>query len=260
MSEEASFKDGPKTALVSGAAKRIGRAIALGLAKSGWAVAIHYNGSKKEAESLVAEIEADGGRACALKADLAREDETSHLIPQAVEKLGPLTLLVNNASVFKEDTPQTTTRQSWDIHMEVNLRAAFVLSQAFYSQLPEEFSGNIINIIDQRVWNLTPHFTSYTLSKAGLWTLTQTLAMALAPRVRVNAIGPGPTLPSARQSEDDFARQSLSTPLQKKVSPEEIADAVRFILDASSLSGQMMALDAGQHLGWASPSGVKSKE
>lgn len=237
-------------ALVTGAARRIGRAIALDLARHGWWVAVHYNRSADPARELVAEIEGFGGRAGAFQADLASEEDTDGLIDKAAAALGPVLCLVNNASVFEDDRPNTVTRESWDRHMQVNLRAPFVLIQAFARQLPAERQGNVINILDQRVWNLTPHFTSYTVSKAALWALTQTLAMALAPRVRVNAVGPGPTLPSSRQSEEHFQRQWSSLPLARRVWPQEISDTIRFILDAPSMTGQMIAVDAGQHLGW----------
>lgn len=240
-----------KTALVTGAAHRIGRAIALDLARHGWAVAVHYNSSLEAAADLVAEIEGFGGRAIAVGADLAIEDEVLDIIPTVADALGPIGCLINNASLFEEDTAITATRASWDAHMEINLRAPFVLSQGFAAQLPSEEAGAIINILDQRVWNLTPHFTTYTLSKAGLWTLTQTLALALAPHIRVNAIGPGPTLPSPRQTMEQFARQAESMPLHRGTSPEEICEAVRFILAAPAMTGQMIALDGGQHLGWS---------
>ena len=241
----------PKAALITGAARRIGRAIALELAAHGWAVAVHYNASEDDALRTVADITGQGGTAAALGADLAREDEAAGLVARAAQAIGPLACLVNNASVFQRDTPETATRQSWDAHMEVNLRAPFVLTQAFARQLPAGIEGNAINIIDQRVRNLTPHFTSYTLSKAGLWTLTRTLALALAPGIRVNAIGPGPTLPNARQTDEEFDRQWASMPLRRRVGIGEIAGAVRFILDAPAMTGQMIALDGGQHLGWA---------
>lgn len=245
---------GMKAALITGAAKRLGRAVAEALAEDGWAVAVHYRGSAEEAEAVVAGIRGRGGRAVALRADLGRESEVEALVPAAVEALGPLTLLINNASVFEYDSALEATRQSWDLHMETNLRAPFVLTQAFARQLPAEApEGNIVNLIDQRVWNLTPHFTSYTLAKAGLWTLTQTLALALAPRIRVNGIGPGPALPSPRQSQEAFDRQAASMPLGHGTNPAEIATAVRFILAARSYTGQMLALDGGQHLAWAQP-------
>ncbi|MFZ1416259.1 MAG: SDR family oxidoreductase [Defluviicoccus sp.] len=238
-------------ALVTGAARRIGRAIALDLARAGWAVAVHHHTSAAAAEAVVAEITAGGGRACALACDLMREAETEALVRRAADALGPITCLVNNASVFESDRPETASRASWDRAMEVNLRAPFVLIQALAAALPEGVEGNVVNILDQRVWHLTPLFTSYTVSKVGLWTLTQTLAMALAPRLRINAVGPGPTLPSPRQTEVQFCRQWSKMPLKRAVAPEEIAAAVRFLLDAPSITGQMIAVDAGQHLGWS---------
>jgi NAD(P)-dependent dehydrogenase (short-subunit alcohol dehydrogenase family) len=214
-------------------------------------VAVHYNRSKAQAEKMVDEIALAGGRAVALAAELTDEGETKDLVLRAVATLGPLGCLVNNASQFEADDSATATRESWDTHMEVNLRAPFVLTQGFAAQMPADASGCVVNIIDQRVWNLTPFFTTYTLSKAGLWTLTKTLAQALAPRIRVNAIGPGPTLASARQTDAQFTRQWQSTPLQRYTLTEEICAAVRFILSAPAMTGQMVALDGGQHLGWA---------
>ena len=240
---------GGPVALVTGAGRRIGAAIARDLARHGWAVAVHYRGSRREAEALVREIEAAGGRAAALSCDLAREAEVETLIPRAVEALGPVTCLVNNASAFEMDKVDTATRESWDRHIETGLRAPLVLSQAFAQQLPEEIDGNIINMLDQRVWKLTPYFLSYT----GLWTLTQTLALALAPRIRVNGIGPGPTLPSERQSAEQFRLQQAAVPLKRGPALEEIAATVRYILATPSLTGQMIALDGGEHLGWAQP-------
>jgi NAD(P)-dependent dehydrogenase (short-subunit alcohol dehydrogenase family) len=242
-----------KSVLITGAGKRIGRAIALDLASQGWGVAVHYFTSKDDADDVVDEITRQGGRAVAIQANLGVEAETSGLVPAAVEQLGVLTALINNASVFERDEIDSADRESWDRHMETNLRAPLVLSQAFARQLPAEERGCIVNILDQRVWNLTPHFISYTLSKAGLWTLTQTLAMALAPRIRVNGIGPGPTLKNDRQSEEHFAAQWENVPLQRPTAPEEICQAIRFILDAPALTGQMIALDGGEHLGWAQP-------
>ena len=243
--------DLPRAALVTGAARRIGRAIALALAEAGFAVALHCNRSQDEAAALAVEIRRSGGRAVLLDADLADEAAVATLVPRACAELGPLGVLVNNASTFERDEALTATRASWDFHMEVNLRAPFVLSQAFARQLPDSAEGVIVNLLDQRVWNLTPHFTTYTLSKAGLWTLTQTLALALAPAIRVAAVGPGPALPSQRQTEQQFAGQAARTPLGRATSPAEIAGAVLFILSAPSLTGQMIALDGGQHLDWA---------
>ncbi|HEY5609110.1 MAG TPA: SDR family oxidoreductase [Alphaproteobacteria bacterium] len=243
----------PGTVLITGAARRIGRAIAIELARAGWAVAVHYHRSAEDAESLAREIAASGGRATALAAALTDESAVQALVPRAAAALGPVTCLVNNASAFEPDTIATVTRASWDTHMETNLRAPLVLTQAFARALPSGAAGNVINILDQRVWNPTPYFLSYTVGKAGLWMLTKTLALALAPAIRVNAIGPGPTLPSERQSAEHFARQQRNTPLRRGPQPEEIGRAARFILDSPSLTGQMIALDGGQHLGWAMP-------
>jgi NAD(P)-dependent dehydrogenase (short-subunit alcohol dehydrogenase family) len=241
----------PRAVLVTGAAQRIGRVIALALAADGWAVAVHYHRSRDQAEALAAEIARAGGRAVAIAADFTSEAATAGLVPAAVKALGPLGALVNNASVFERDEAQSVTRASWDRHLETNLRAPFVLMQHFARQLPAACGGAIVNLLDERVRNLTPHFVSYTLSKAGLWTLTRTMALALAPRIRVNGIGPGPTLPSPRQTDEQFRRQWSAMPLGRGTTPEEIAAAVRFILAAPSMTGQMIALDGGQHLGWA---------
>jgi NAD(P)-dependent dehydrogenase (short-subunit alcohol dehydrogenase family) len=254
------MRDSIRTTLITGAALRIGRAIALDLARHGWSVAVHYRSQAAAAAELVAELERAGGRAAALEADLGDERQVAGLVERAAAAIGPLTCLVNNAAAFEPDLVGTATRQSWDRHLETNLRAPFVLIQHFARQLPETESGSVVNLIDQRVLNPTPYFVSYTVSKVGLWTLTRTLALALAPRIRVNAIGPGPTLRSARQSEADFARQCAATPLGRGTTPGEIADAVRFLLSAPAVTGQMIALDGGQHLGWAHPGSAATRE
>ena len=236
----------PRTALVTGGAKRLGAAFARTLAADGFRVAVHYNESADAARALAAEI---GG--VALKADLAVEADVVRLAMEARDTLGPLGVVVNNASRFERDELRDVTRASWDAHMEANLRAPFVLIQDLANHLPGGAEGVAINLLDQRVWNLTPHFTSYTLSKAGLWTLTQTLALALAPRVRVAGIGPGPTLPSPRQTQAQFDAQVASVPLRRGPGLDEMAAALRFILSTPSFTGQMLALDGGQHLNWA---------
>ena len=242
-----------KVALVTGAAKRIGKSIALRLAENGWNVAIHYRKSAAKAEAGAAEVRLRGGKAMTIEADLINEREVETIIPKVTEHLGPLSLLVNNASTFEMDKADTVTRTSWDRHIEANLRAPFVLSQAFARQYTSDSGGNIINLLDQRVWKLTPYFISYTVAKMGLWTLTRSLALSYAPRIRVNGIGPGPTLPSPRQSEEQFAQQSAAMPLGHGATPREIARAVLFILDSPSMTGQMIALDGGEHLGWQVP-------
>ena len=195
-----------RNALVTGGAQRIGAAIVRALAADGLGVVIHSHRSTEEADRLAAEITAGGGRAATVTADLADESETASLIVAARDALGPIDCLVNNASLFERDTVDSATRDSWCRHLDINLRAPLVLIQSLAARLDEQAEGVVINLIDQRVWNLTPDFLSYTISKSGLWTLTQTMALALAPRIRVNGIGPGPTLPSPRQSADQFAR------------------------------------------------------
>lgn len=241
----------PKAVLVTGAAKRIGRAIAVDLARSGWAVGVHYSRSGDDADGVVADIRKAGGAAVALQADLAVEGDAQALLQRATDALGPIGCLVNNASTFRRDEIDSADRASWDAHLETNLRAPFVLIQSMARLLPAAENGVVVNMLDQRVWNLTPHFLSYTVSKSGLWTLTRTLALALAPRIRVNAIGPGPTLANERQSEEQFRRQYESTPLRKPVAVQEICEAVRFLISAGSMTGQMIALDGGQHLAWS---------
>lgn len=243
----------PKNALVTGAARRIGREIALGLAADGWGVAIHHNNSHDEAESLAAEIRAAGGRAGTVQADLSDLSSTQGLIAGAVKSVGPLTLLVNNASLFEHDGIDTMTAESWSAHLDINLRAPAFLARDFAAQLPGGAEGNIVNIADQRVWAPTPRFFSYTVSKMALWDMTQVLARSLAPRIRVNAVGPGPTLANTRQSAADFEHQTRATILRRGTTPAEISAAIRFILAAPAMTGQMIALDGGQHLAWETP-------
>jgi NAD(P)-dependent dehydrogenase (short-subunit alcohol dehydrogenase family) len=250
----------PQASLVTGAGQRIGRALALELGKLGAAVAVHYNASKAAAQAVAREIVAAGGRAAAVPAELADAREAAALIDRAVEAVGPLDCLVNNASLFERDEWDSVTAESWAAHLDINLRAPMLLSQRFAKQLPAGRDGNIINLIDQRVWRLTPHFTSYTVSKAGLWTLTQTLAQALAPRIRVNGIGPGPVLPSSRQTQAQFDASCRATPLGHGALPEEIAGALRFILQSPSMTGQMVALDGGQHIAWRAADVSKGQE
>lgn len=242
---------GASAALITGGAVRIGRAIALQLAANGTDVAVHYRKSAEEAEQTAAEIRALGVRTATVAADLTDSTATADLLPRAATALGrPIDLLVNNASLFENDSIRSLTADSLDAHLSVNLKAPLLLAQAFARALPEGRGGNIINIIDQRVWKPTPWFTSYTVSKAGLLSLTQTLAMALAPRIRVNGIGPGPVLANERQTAEQFERQWQSTLLQRGAEPDEIAAAITFLLNAPAMTGQMLALDGGQFLPW----------
>ncbi len=249
-----------KTVLITGAARRIGRSLALDLARAGWAVAIHFNRSQAEASELASEIAARGGRAMTVRGDLSQHGTQEEIIAQASAGLGGLDCLINNASVFERDEVGRITQDSWAKHLDTNLRAPVFLSQAFAAQFNSDEPGNIINVIDQRVWKLNPRFFSYTASKAALWTVTRTLAQALAPRIRVNAIGPGPALPNVRMDEDDFVRQKQATLLRRGTSPQEICDAARFILSAPAMTGQMIVLDGGQHLVWQTPDIVDVNE
>jgi NAD(P)-dependent dehydrogenase (short-subunit alcohol dehydrogenase family) len=242
-----------KNVLVTGAAKRLGRAIALDLAAAGWNVAIHYNSSREDADSAAQAVRAFGGEAAALKCDLSRESETATLVERAVAEIGPLTALINSASLFENDDWQSATRKTWDDHIETNLRAPMLLSQLFAKQLPANAMGNIINVIDQRVLKPTPQFLSYSLSKAALYWLTTTLAQGMGPRIRVNAVGPGPTLKNPRQSDSDFNRQRNVTILGRGAEPADICAAVRYLLNAEAVTGQMIAVDGGQHLIWQTP-------
>jgi NAD(P)-dependent dehydrogenase (short-subunit alcohol dehydrogenase family) len=237
-------------ALVTGGAKRIGRSIVQRLASEGYSIAIHCNRSVADAEALARDIRAHGGAATVVVADLSDAAAVERLIPDARQALGPLTLLVNNASAFEPDEAQSLTLARWEHHFAVNLRSPAFLARDFARQLPEGAAGCIVNVVDQRVWKLTPQFFSYTLTKAALFTATQTLAQALAPRIRVNAVGPGPTLVGARQEEADFAKQSAAVLLGRGGTADEIAEAVLYLAKAGSVTGQMIAVDGGQHLAW----------
>ena len=240
-------------ALVTGAGRRIGRVLALEAARAGFDVAVHYRTAKPDAQAVADEIAALGRRAVILDAELTDEGQAAGLVARAAQALGPLGLLVNSASTFEDDRLATADRASWDTHLDANLRAPIVLAQAFAAALPAGTDGQIVNIVDQRVLAPNPQFFSYSLSKAGLWWATQTLAQALAPRVRVNAIGPGPVLASTHQAPGEFEREAAATLLQRAVSLDELAAALRYLIDATSVTGQMIAVDAGQHLGWRTP-------
>ncbi len=244
---------GSAAVLVTGAAKRLGRAIALDLASHGYDIALHFNSSDTDAEEAAGLIRGLGQRAALLKADLGREDEVAPLVARAAAELGHLTALVNCASIFENDDWSTATRESWDRHLEINLRAPFVLAQSFARLLPDYAKGAIVNIVDQRVLKPTPQFLSYSLSKAGLHWLTTTLAQGLAPRIRVNAVAPGPTMINARQSEEQFRRQREATILHTGAEPQDVCDAVRYLLTAPAVTGVMIAVDGGQHLVWQTP-------
>ncbi|MAU43992.1 MAG: short chain dehydrogenase [Yangia sp.] len=252
-----------RRALVTGAGKRLGREMALYLAGRGFDVAVHYAGSEEAAGEVVTQIRDMGRKAAAVQADLLDERATQALLPKAAGALGgPLTVLVNNASIFEYDNIETASRDSWDRHFESNLRAPFLLTQALAAQVPEPRTdamgepvaqGLVVNMIDQRVRKLTPEFMTYTLAKAALWTLSQTAAMALAPRVRVNAIGPGPTLRGARQSEEHFSKQRAATVLGRGSDPADITAALGLMLDSPGFTGQLLCMDGGQHLAWQTP-------
>lgn len=250
-------------ALVTGAAKRLGREMAICLARNGFDVAVHYATSMSDAEEVAEEIRAIGRSAVTLQADLLCEEQTQALLPRAMEALGqPITCLINNASIFEYDLIETATRESWDRHLESNLRAPFVLTQVLAAQLPELTvdqsgeplsAGLVINMIDQRVRKLTPEFMSYTIAKAGLWAFTQTAAQGLAPKVRVNAIGPGPTLQGELQSNEQFSTQRKSTILERGANASDILAALEFFLKSPAVTGQLICVDGGQHLAWITP-------
>jgi NAD(P)-dependent dehydrogenase (short-subunit alcohol dehydrogenase family) len=239
-------------ALVTGAGRRIGQALALEAARAGYDIAVHHRASADEAEETARAVRALGRRAVLVRADLADENAVRDLIGQAAE-IGPVTLLVNSASAFQDDRAGGLDRDTWDLHLETNLRAPIVLTEAFAAALPADRAGLVVNIVDQRVLRPNPQFFSYSLAKAGLWWATQTLAQALAPRIRVNAIGPGPTLASVHQAPGEFEAEAAGILLERRVSPDDIAGALRYLIDAPSVTGQMIAVDGGQHLGWKTP-------
>ena len=250
-------------AIVTGAADRLGKAMALHLADLGFNVVVHYMTSSDAAKEVVSLIKEKGRLAVSLQADLLDSSVVEKLIPEAVKKIGGnLNVLINNASIFERDTIETATRTSWDRHIESNLRAPFVLIQEFSKQAPNikldamgepEAQALVINMLDQRVRKLTPDFMSYTLAKMGLWALTQTAARALAPKIRVNAIGPGPTVQGVRQSSQHFSRQRAETILTRGSNAEDITAALGYFLQASAVTGQLLCVDGGQHLAWQTP-------
>ena len=250
-------------ALVTGGGHRLGRAMALYLADRGYDVAVHYKASKAAAQEVVQLVTAKGRRAVALSADILNEDDVSTLVQRSCDALGgELSVLINNASIFEYDTVQTATRTSWDRHIESNLRAPFVLTQAFASQVQKNSQDEndeaiarslIVNMIDQRVRKLTPEFSTYTVAKMGLWVLTQISAQGLAPDIRVNAIGPGPTLQGHRQSDKHFQKQRQNTVLERGANVSDITAALGYFLDADAVTGQLICVDGGQHLSWKTP-------
>ena len=240
-------------ALVTGAPRRIGRALALTAADAGYDVALHARAHDADLDSLIGEIAAKGRRAVAIIGDLGEAETPARLVSEAAKALGRLTLLVNNASLFDDDRIESLTSESFDAHMGANLRAPILLSQAFAAQVPPGVQALIVNILDQRVWKPTPQYFSYAISKAALWEATRMLAQALAPHIRVNGIGPGPTLPSIHQTDETFAAEAAGVLMQRHASPEDIAHALRYLIDAGAVTGQMIAVDAGQHLAWRTP-------
>lgn len=242
-----------RTALVTGAARRIGKAIVEDLAAHGFAVAIHCNRSRDEAEALAARLGASGARAAVVQADLTDPAATAGLVGAAARALGPVRLLVNNASIFEDDSVATFDAAVAARHFAIHVDAPALLARRFAEMLPASDEGLIVNMVDQRVWRLTPRYFSYTLSKSALWTATQTMAQALAPRIRVNAIGPGPTLANARQQSQDFQAQLDGLVLKRGPALSEIGAAIRYLWEARSVTGQMIALDGGQHLAWQTP-------
>lgn len=243
-------------ALITGAANRIGAAMARHLAQQGIAVIVHHNQSAEDADRLINEIRTQGDRATAVQADLTNDSARAELIAKAAASFGPLTVLINNASIFEPDSAETMNEDLWETHFALHAKAPMFLARDFARQLPKDRKGNIINMIDERVLRDRPAYFSYHLSKSVLWTATRTLAQSLAPRIRVNAIGPGPVLPNSRQSQAEFDKSVDDLPLQTHAGPAEIAKAVSFILETPSMTGQMLALDGGEHIEWRGHGGL----
>ena len=239
--------------LVTGAARRIGRALALEAASAGYDVVIHCRETDADGASLAEEIAALGRRSVIQAADLTDENALAALITAGAAAIGPLTLLVNSASLFEDDRIETLTPASFDAAIAANLRAPILLAQAFAAQAPRDGRALIVNLLDQRVWRPNPQYFSYAISKGALWHATGMLAQALAPHIRVNAIGPGPTLPSIHQTDAAFAAEAANVLLRRRADPGEIAAALRYLIDARSVTGQMIAVDGGQHLAWRTP-------
>ena len=248
------------TVLITGAGQRIGKAIATDLAVAGWDVGLHFNQSGAEAERAAAEITGLGRKSALIQADLSDTGIAASIMAETAEKLGAPVALINCASVFEEDTAQDYTEETWSKHLDVNLRAPIELTRAFAEVCPANMSGSVINFVDQRVLKPTPQFFTYTLSKLALWQATKTLAQTYAPQIRVNAIAPGPTLQNARQEERDFKAQCEATPLKTGSPVSEICRGVRYLLDASAVTGQTLTIDGGQHLIWQTPDVVGIKE
>jgi len=249
----AKSREPSRAALVTGGAHRIGKVIVQNLARAGYAVAIHARRSRNEADALRQDVEKLGGRAAVVLADLASHDEVMRLIPEAAAAVGPLTLLVNNANEFAYDEVGSLDRALFDRQLAVGLVAPIFLAEAFAAQAPDGADASIVNLLDQRVYKLMPRFFSYGLAKSALFTATGMLAQALAPKVRVNGVAPGPTLPSEMQSAEDFARQQSALLLQRGPQPQHVADAILYLASASSVTGETIAVDGGQHLAWQTP-------
>jgi len=239
-----------KNLLITGAATRVGKAIALHFAERGWNIALHYFRSTTKAIELKKIIEQNLVKVVLIKADLKNPKQTEKIFLLAKKKLGTIDCLINNAALFEKDDILNFTTKSWNDHLNINLLAPIILTKQFAKQAPKKNVSNIINIIDQRIFNLTSFFMSYTISKSGLQTLTKTMAMRLGPNIKVNAIAPGPTIKSKMQTDRHFRNQVKSTLLKKSVQLEDICDTVEFLLNNSSITGQIIAVDSGQNLSW----------